>query len=150
MLTGGRVSGYIIQDDGYRWTFGVCAIFFGILMFAVIFFVPETAYRRDSLEIVPADTSSDLAAEKSQAIQHSEHAQMTLGHEHDRSEGHEKHLSYSVTRDSVEPKNSYVKSLRVFTGRYTYSPIWKIFLRPLVFFFYPAVLWGFLIYGTSS
>lgn len=43
---GALVAGYIIQDDGYRWTFGVCAIFFGILMLGVVFLVPETSYRR--------------------------------------------------------------------------------------------------------
>jgi MFS family permease len=43
---GALVAGYIIQDDGYRWTFGVCAIFFGILMVGVVFLVPETSYRR--------------------------------------------------------------------------------------------------------
>jgi len=44
---------------------------------------------------------------------------------------------------------SYVRSLRVFTGRYSYAPIWKIYTRPVILFFYPAVLWGFLIYGTT-
>jgi predicted MFS family arabinose efflux permease len=38
---GALVSGYIIQDDGYRWTFGVCAIFFGVFMLAVIFSSPK-------------------------------------------------------------------------------------------------------------
>ena len=149
---GALVAGYIIQLDGYRWTFGVCGIFFGICMIGVLFFVPETAYRRDSIVVVPL--AADAAAsetEKPEATMH-EQAVMTLGHEHDRSQSageQEKHLSYSVTRGSLEPKHSYIRSLRVYTGRYTYAPVWKIFTRPIVLFFYPAVLWGFLIYGKS-
>lgn len=49
----------------------------------------------------------------------------------------------------AEPKMSYLRSLRLFTGRYTDAAIWKIFARPFLMFFYPSVLWGFLIYGTT-
>jgi hypothetical protein len=42
-----------------------------------------------------------------------------------------------------------LKSLRVYTGRYSYAPTWKIYTRPVVLFFYPAALWGFVIYGTT-
>ena len=147
---GALVSGYIIQDDGYRWTFGVCAIFFGIFMFAVIFLVPETAYRRDAVVVIPEEIRrDDHETEKpsGEVVVH-----MKIGHEHDRSQRAgetEKHLSYSASHASAEPKMSYVKSLRVFTGRYSYAPIWKIYTRPVLLFFYPAVLWGFLIYGTT-
>lgn len=142
---GALVAGYIIQDDGYRWTFGVCAIFFGIFMFAVIFLVPETAYRRDAVVLVPEDTQTG-------DIEKPGSAHMTIGHEHDVSQQageKDKHLSYSATHASTEPRMSYLKGLRVYTGRYSYAPIWKIYTRPVILFFYPAVLWGFLIYGTT-
>jgi hypothetical protein len=42
-----------------------------------------------------------------------------------------------------------LKSLRVYTGRYSYAPTWKIYTRPVVLFIYPAALWGFVIYGTT-
>jgi hypothetical protein len=77
---------------------------------------------------------------------------MKLGHEHDMSLARgekDKHLSYSATRGSAEPKLTYLQSLRVFTGRYSYAPIIKIFTRPVILFFYPAVFWGFLMYGTT-
>lgn len=75
-----------------------------------------------------------------------------LAHEHDplRLAGEKNtHLSHATSHASAEPKDSYARSLRVYTGRYTYAPIWKIFTRPLVLFWYPAVFWGFLIYGTT-
>ena len=153
---GALVSGYIIEDDGYRWTFGVCAIFFGIFMFAVIFLVPETAYRRDAIVIVPTLSSSDPEKPTilSSADEKPTAGHMHLAHEHDASGERDKHLSYIMSRgggdsSAAEPKMSYVRSLRVFTGRYSYAPIWKVYLRPVVLFFYPAVTWGFLIYGTT-
>ena len=145
---GALVSGYIIQDDGYKWTFGVCAIFFGVLMLGVLFLVPETSYRRDAVTVVPVNDPVSNDPEKPGT----EHVHMKLGHEHDASQVQgekDKHLSYSVTQGSAEPKMTYLRSLRVFTGRYSYAPILKIFTRPVILFFYPAVCWGFLIYGTT-
>ncbi|KAF3769321.1 hypothetical protein M406DRAFT_75803 [Cryphonectria parasitica EP155] len=139
---GALISGYIIELDGYRWTFGVCAIFFGVLMFGVVFLVPETAYRRDSVvPILVKDEKSEL---------HGGMVHMELGHEHDLVHS-EKGVMHHVEHNqaSTEKRHTFWQSLRVFTGRYTDAPAWKIFLRPVVMWFYPAVLWGFLIYGTT-
>lgn len=38
----GFISGYIIEDLGYQWAFGVCAILFGIFGIGILFLVPET------------------------------------------------------------------------------------------------------------
>ena len=48
-----------------------------------------------------------------------------------------------------EKKMAFLQSLRFYTGVYTETPLWKIFLRPLVIFWYPAVLWAFLLYGVT-
>ncbi|TLS23790.1 uncharacterized protein PpBr36_06247 [Pyricularia pennisetigena] len=128
-ISGGTlIAGYIIERDGYRWTFGVCAVFFGVLMLAVVFLVPETMYRRRSEETrtrAVGEIKEESQGEKSAA----EELSVVAGQE-------------------AEPKHSFGRSLRVFTGRYSHAPLWKVFLRPVVLFFYPAVLWGFLIYGT--
>lgn len=140
---GSLISGYIIELDGYRWTFGVCAIFFGVLMFGVVFLVPETVYRRDSvLPIVVGD-------DKGEAGVHG-----MLGREHDLKHSekdvmHEQNIE-NAGSGAADKKHSYARSLRVFTGRYSSAPIWKIFLRPVVMFFYPAILWAFLIYGKPK
>ena len=147
---GALVSGYIIQYAGYRWTFGVCAILFGVLLFGIVFFCPETTFRRDAVVVVPVEAEDETIADEKGAT--TEHVTMTLAHEHDKSQQlgeKNRHLSYSATNASAEPKHSYVRSLRVFNGRYSYAPMWKIFTRPMVLFWYPAVLWGFLIYGTT-
>ncbi|KAL1847513.1 hypothetical protein Daus18300_013936 [Diaporthe australafricana] len=131
---GALIAGYIIELDGYRWTFGVCAIFFGILMIGVIFFVPETAYRRDS--VIPVVETDEKGVH------------LKLGHEHEVRYGHQETTLRAGQHDDRK-KYTYIQSLRVFTGRYSDAPMWKIFLRPVVMWFYPAVLWAFLIYGTT-
>ena len=137
---GALIAGYIIELDGYRWTFGVCAIFFGILMIGVIFFVPETAYRRDS--IAPIVENDEKGIHLKLGREHAVHkeqkdATFRLG------------AANQENQDS-EKKHTYIRSLRVFTGRYSNAPMWKVFLRPVVLWFYPAVLWAFLIYGTCD
>ena len=136
---GGLVSGYVIEDLGYKWTFGLCAILFGMCVVGIIFFVPETSYRRGNVHRVYHHESEKEVFEKS-------------GHAY---EEQEIVRSTSPTAPGSRPnvsnyhKMSYIQSLKVFTGRYTDAPFWKIFMRPLVIFWYPAVLWGFLIYGTT-
>ena len=140
---GALVAGYIIELDGYRWSFGVCAIFFGVLMLGIIFFVPETVYHRDSSPVVPgAVVGKDPDGEQEEGL----------------GPDREKDASSAVGADggasvvpaaSDEKKHSFVRSLRVFTGIHTHAPIWKVFLRPFVLLFYPAVFWAFLLYGTT-
>ncbi|KAK4183251.1 major facilitator superfamily domain-containing protein [Podospora australis] len=149
---GALVAGYIIEREGYQWTFGVCAILFGVLMLAVVFLVPETAYRRDSLVPVPVDVK---IGEKEGAMAEEREdgkVMMQLGHEHDVQHGGESYSDMQTTEPgggrATEKKHTYWQSLRVFTGRYSHAPGWKPFVRPFVMLFYPAVFWGFLVYGT--
>lgn len=139
---GALIAGQIIQRDGYQWAFGVCAIFFGILMLGVLFLVPETAYRRDSV-IVMLDPDSD---EKG-GVGH-----MKLAHEHDL-EHYDHDLEHNehqgATAAGTEKKHTYLQSLRIFTGRYTDAPVWRILVRPVILLFYPGVMWAFLLYGTT-
>ena len=109
---GSLISGYIIQNLGYRWTFWICAILFGVCMFGIVFLVPETSYRREGPVVSYSEKGTGDA-------------------------------------EAVPEKMAYMRSLRVYTGRYTRAPFWRIFVRPLIVFFYPAVLWAFLIYGTT-
>lgn len=142
----GFISGYIIENLGYQWTFGVCAILFGIFGIGILFFVPETNYIR-------AEVTSTILAKI--GIQDQER-----GAENEKFDEKGMHVEVAplpsmITGNGSSPdaatesKMSYMRSLRLYTGRYTDAAIWKIFARPLVMFFYPCVIWGFLIYGTT-
>ncbi|KAI0389970.1 major facilitator superfamily domain-containing protein [Xylariaceae sp. FL0594] len=135
---GALVAGYIIEDQGWKWTLVWCGILFGILLPLVIFFVPETAYRRQSYEerlmaVIACDPNKGETQEKT--------------------EGGVEHRESSPAMPEIgirmEPKDSFLRSLRFYTGVYAKTPLWKIFLRPMVVFWYPAVLWAFLLYGVT-
>ncbi len=142
----GFISGYIIENLGYKWTFGLCAILFGVFGVGIIFFVPETTYIRQGV------TSEVLAKT---GIQDQER-----GAENEKFDEKGMHVEYrqlskritgngSSPDAATEAPYTYVRSLALFTGRYTDAAIWKIFARPFIMFFYPCVLWAFLIYGTT-
>ncbi|KAG9234149.1 major facilitator superfamily domain-containing protein [Amylocarpus encephaloides] len=140
-ITGGSlVGGYIIEDLGWKWTFWICAIFFGIFIFLVVFFVPETAYNR----VVPAERVVDT------------HLSATDEEKQEASVDHEEMPSPTSSQapvpptSTLDPKTPYVQTLRFTTGNhYSSAPFWKILLRPFVILFYPAVAWAFLIYGVT-
>jgi MFS family permease len=141
----GFISGYIIEGLGYKWTFGICAILFGVFGFGILFFVPETTYIRNTV-------TSDVLAKT--GIQDQERGAQTEKVDEKGMHVEYHAISGKITGNGVnatgsEPKMSFLKSLRLYTGRYTDQKIWKIFARPIIMFFYPCVLWGFLIYGTT-
>ena len=142
---GSLVAGYIIERKGYQWTFWVCAMFFGVLMLAVFFLVPETAYRRNAVTVVAAGGSEDGEDAEKNGTRH-----LKLGHEHEDEATNSDGKEGSAGTPTVPQRHTYLQSLRVFTGRYSRAPGWKPFARPVVMLFYPAVFWGFLVYGKSA
>ncbi|KAI7669952.1 hypothetical protein KC319_g6010, partial [Hortaea werneckii] len=142
----GFVSGYIIENLGYEWTFGICAILFGIFGIGVLFFVPETTYIRQTVTSMPLAKTGiqdqERGAENEKFDEKGVHVEFHQVPKQISGNG-------SSSEAAIEPKMSYLQSLKLFTGRYSDAKIWKIFTRPLVMFFYPCVLWGFLIYGTT-
>lgn len=132
---GSTVAGYITEASGYRWTFGLCAVLFGVLTLGVIFLVPETSYCRDVL--MPVVTFDD----KGQKGLH-----MRPRH-HINLQGEDYEGRY-IEISAMERKHTYQEQLRIFNGRFSASPYWKVFSRSIVMLVYPAVLWAFLTYGS--
>ena len=116
------LAGYVIEDLGYQWTFWLCAILFGLCVLGVILLVPETSFRRDCSGAIPSYLRGQPDVEKKPSTEHTK----------------------EVANAEAEPvtirKISFAQSLRVYTGRYTQASFWKIFIRPFVVFWYPAVL----------
>jgi MFS family permease len=103
----------------------------------VFFFVPETAYIRDPIEKRLAGVN----------LQTSDNDNAATKDQKEISNDSELSPDYSAPN---EPKESYIKSLQFMTGKkYSTAPFWKILIRPVIIFWYPGVLWGFLIYGVT-
>ena len=96
----------------------------------IVFFVPETAYRRP--EYLNLDISSKDNLNTS-GIQGS---------------SEEKFDDIDVPEHIMPEKDSFLKTLLPFNGRKTDDTFWKIFLRPLPLIFHPAIFWGMLTQGT--
>ncbi|ORY18116.1 major facilitator superfamily domain-containing protein [Clohesyomyces aquaticus] len=132
------ISGYIIEDLGYKWTFGMCAILFGVWIFAVFFFVPETAYRRK--RIVPRAKTPAQTSNSTSPNQPSTPEKTTF----ETTETSKEEIS---SAEPIPAKKTYIQTLAIFSGIYTTQPL-KVFIRPFIMFTYPAVIWAWLLYGT--
>ncbi|KAL4903893.1 hypothetical protein BDW74DRAFT_185950 [Aspergillus multicolor] len=155
------VSAYIIQYAGYRWTFGVCAIFFFVLTVAFFFFAPETAFIRPGSSLraretetmrpkvqlhspEDKDTQSRLEAGDIEEI---EDRDSSMPNRH----GHQPKTSEDSDLASPQPqvKDTYWSSLRLYNGRFSNASLLKIMTRPFILFLYPPIFWAFLTWGTT-
>lgn len=137
--------GKITHTIGWEWTFYFVAIFTGLLFPFVIFFVPETAYRReDSLNTdfnVGASTTQTHGNFEKYSSEHTVPSESSS-----KSPGE---LLRPQTADIIIPqKVSFARSLLPFNGRKTDESLIKLILRPLPLFFHPAIFWACLIQGA--
>lgn len=117
------------------WGVGACAVTFGILTVAVFFLVPETGYRRDIL--APIVTIDDYG---NKGLHMRPKYQINL-------QGEDYQGRY-IEISAMERRKTFWKTLQIFNGRLSSSPLWKVFARSIVMMFYPAIIWAFLTYGT--
>jgi MFS family permease len=156
------VVGKITDSIGWQWTFYLVAIFCGACLPAVVFLVPETAYRRSSHLNTDMASSEDirLYQRKSETgyeqdtLRGNEQAPRTSklvtdsnGVAEKAGEHQRKHMDMHPLGAST-PRTSYLQSLKPFNGRKTEESFWKLVLRPFPLFAHPAILWGCLIQGA--
>jgi MFS family permease len=136
--------GKITHTIGWWWTFYFVAIFAGLCLPLVFFFVPETAYRRDfrlntdmasadDMHLYPISTETEKGPT---GINVPAVAGFSADHVGDRS------------AESMRPLASWKEKLQPFNGRKTDESFFKLFLRPFPLFAHPAILWACLIQGT--
>lgn len=147
------IAGKITHSMGWEWTFYFVAIFAAIAFPFVVFFVPETAYRRaDHLNTdiegdverrrIPRTTEDAEQPEEAKAYDQSKENE-NENEQNDASERSEDTAreSEEAGRQEIPPKDTYLKSLRIFNGRKTDENFLKLLLRPLPLFFHPGILW---------
>jgi MFS family permease len=133
------ISGYIIQDLGWNWTYGICACFFGVWTLVLFLFCPETAYRRDAL--LNTDLGTDDRA-----------AELILGTEGKPSTASNVQTVERVNTNlsSTETRNTWVSELKIFHGRVCDDSFFKVLARPLMMLIFPQVLFSFIAYGMTT
>lgn len=152
--------GKITHTIGWPWTFYLVAIFTGVCLPLVFFFVPETAFRRS------AHLNTDMASSEDVRLyqkpdEHGHELQQkpadgpaevpisttgeTIPEKHSAETGSQHVLN---SHEANTPKASYRQMLLPFNGRKSDESYWKLLLRPFPLFFHPAIFWACLIQGT--
>ncbi|KAI0484297.1 MFS general substrate transporter [Xylariaceae sp. FL0804] len=159
------ISGYIIQDLGWNWTYGICAVLFGVWMIVLFLFCPETAYRRDEALNIDAGTDRDRAemlAAAGPAPAHdpaSSPDRLEKGHESPDVEMVERAPTHrgpgtgaaaAAAAATEEKKHSYWHELKIYHGRVSDEPYHRVLVRPLLMLVFPQVLFSFFAYGLTT
>lgn len=142
--------GKITHTIGWPWTFYLVAIFTGVCLPFIIFFVPETAYHRAAHFNIDMASSDDLHLFKKPEGSGYE---MTAPTGINQPVGDSSTVPASTVRNRNQPgantpKKTFVQNLHPFSGRKTDESFFKLLLRPFPLFAHPAVLWACLIQGT--
>ena len=130
--------GMIAHDGslGWQWSFYFMAIFMAPGFLLLLFFVPETAYRRSNelnLDYLADDSSgTNSPAERST----------------DTTKSEEKPLHQTVHASPHPPNKTLLQRMMPFDGRKTDESFFLLFLRPFPLFFHPAIAWACLTQGV--
>ncbi|KAH7132440.1 MFS transporter-like protein [Dendryphion nanum] len=148
--------GKISSTIGYQWTFYFVGIFAALMLPLLVFFVPETTYKRD--QKFDIDTMGNLITQPEKPVVNagSNHGSSTATSGElerigmpEKTPG-DKTISAGNVMKTTEPpvKMSWKQSLMPFNGRYTDEKYLQLLLRPFPLFFHPGILWACLIQGT--
>lgn len=121
------ISGYIIEDLGWNWTYGICAILYGVWILVLFFFCPETAYRRPEVFNTDRGTTHDRAEELTE--------KQTSDEKHE----HVEAVEDLHNQEWSEPKNSYWHDLKIYHGRQSDDSYFIVLIRPLMMLVFPQV-----------
>ena len=134
------IVGKMTNTLGWQWTFYFCAIFSGVLLPLVIFFVPETTFNRDML---PDPSGHGMHNGRHELKQNANVASSNV--QNSASSSLDDGPLDSEAHSSRQP---YRPTLAPFNGRHTEESYFKLLLRPFPLFLHPGILWACLIQGT--
>lgn len=124
--------GKIASTMGYEWTFYFVAIFAASMLPFVIFFCPETSYRRESRFDI--DTMGNLITDETPANKENQALRSSVVETSNGSGNGEE-------RAETPRMATWKESLMPFNGRKTDERYLHLLLRPFPLFFHPGILW---------
>ncbi|KAF1929683.1 MFS general substrate transporter [Didymella exigua CBS 183.55] len=151
--------GLIADRIGYEWTFYFVAIFAAALLPLVVFFCPETAYKRDARFDI--DTMGNLIVQPGQELEdygsNSKTHDSGLGcpppyDQGEPSDNLQEKLVHprppTASTSATPPKATFWQSVKLFNGRKTDEAYLSLLFRPFPLFLHPGILWACLIQGV--
>jgi MFS family permease len=139
--------GRITYSIGWQWTFYFVAIFMAAALPFLIFFVPETAFRRPDYLNIDYNTDLDQPDDRPEHDDNSDvpsstpvvHKELESSALHHRPFPQAEHEGIS---GQTEPrKKPFREQIRLFSGRKTDEQFFKLLLRPFPLFFHPGIFW---------
>ena len=131
------ISGYIIQNLGWNWTYGVCAIIYGVWIIVLTLFCPETAYRRDAALDTDRGQDGQTKPQGRDLVDDKPLDMVTS-------------TAQSEANSVTERKRSFWEEMKPYHGRVSDDPFWKVLCRPLMMLAFPQVLYSLFAYGLTS
>ncbi|EHA52799.1 hypothetical protein MGG_05085 [Pyricularia oryzae 70-15] len=143
--------GVITHSIMWWWTFYIVAILCAACLPLVVFFCPETAYKRDqSLNTdmgVDFQTGHQLRTFSEGSDSPPAQGQSTADEE--KLVGRSTQQGQNGAAAEIPKQKTFTESLALFDGRKTDESFWKLLFRPFVLLVaQPAFLWASLIQGT--
>ncbi|KAI4954884.1 hypothetical protein J4E86_006194 [Alternaria arbusti] len=123
------IAGSVIQYGSHRIALHAMGGAFVIMLILIIFFMPESAYRRH--DVINIDTSSKNV--ESDAVEKEKSAERVEDYA----------VQSSVSSEAPYP---YVKTLMPWSGYWDHVSFWRTFLRPFVVIMSPVVMWATLLF----
>ena len=123
---GPTLSAFIIQHLGMDWAFYIVAMFLGLNLVTMIFFMPETKFLGKRPNLISAVTTESSEKDKLGSTSHVE-----------------------VSSTAPQEPRTYLQSLKFWGLNDPNINLLHTFLRPILLISYPTVLWACLIYGMS-
>lgn len=158
------ISGFIIKNLGVNATFGICALWFALLLPITYICVFETTYIRKKGQIPHEerpDTLEDLSSKRGSVRIVTKEEEVNGGSK-DASEGEDIRIPgidgqsgklkirYIEEIDIDEPipaREPYRSRLRIFRGRISDMPFWSGVWKPIPLICYPAILYSTIVHG---
>lgn len=158
------ISGFIIKKSGINATFGICALWFALLLPITYFCVFETTYTRKKVQIPskerpdsPTEFSSKRGSVRVVAKVEEAEDGRKVGNEEENiyipgMDGQTGKLKvrYVEEMDLVEPiptREPYRSRLRIFRGRVSDKSFWRGVWKPIPLICYPAILYSTIVHG---
>lgn len=159
------ISGFVIHSLGVNATFGLCAIWFALLLPIVYFCVFETTYVRNKSQMPTKEfpnRAEDMSSKRG-SLQVVSKEEQAIGGDARASEkesefggGNMKGETGSVEikyfeemdmEDASPGREAYRSRLRLFRGRIVDKPYWRGVWKPIPLIAYPAILFSTIVHG---